>query len=650
MKALEPFGLKDVALNSGLLRARQLLNEAVTVPSILRKLEETGRVDAVRAALGEGSADNPHPFWDSDIGKTIEAIAYSLGAKPDPALERRVDGIVAMLGREQYPDGYLNTYYRLTGIGKRWTNLYYMHELYCAGHLMEGAVAYYEVTGKREFLDIMCRYADHICATVGPEPGKIRGYCGHPEIEMALVRLSRASGNRKYLDLAKYFIDERGRKPYFFETESLARGVDTTKTANQTRHLKFFLRSRGPYAEYQAHKPVREQNEPVGHAVRAMYLYSGMSDVAEAYNDDDLRRACLRIWDALTTTQFSIVGGIGPAHDGERFSFAYDLPNEHTYNESCASVALVFWAHRMLQASGESRFADVIEQTLYNVILSGVSSSGDRFFYANYMSVLPDNFEHASASLIDKMKAERQEWFDVSCCPPNLSRLIGSLGTYMYSWDGDGIRVHLYAGSELRFTQGGSPGRLTVATDYPWSGTVDLTLDFAAKTTFAVGLRIPGWCRDWSVTVDGQRADYQMIKGYCVIKRAFEKNRIRLELQMPVTPMEANPRVREDCGRIALQRGPVVYCVEQADNGKGIHDLSVCADMKVTEKRGIEGLSRDAVTLQLDGVRRDPSKWSRELYRPYSADVQRIRIKAIPYFLWGNRGFGEMAVWLPRRG
>ncbi len=648
MKALEPCDLKDVSLTSGLLRDRQKLNESVTVPSILRKLEETGRVASVRAAFGEGGVDRPHPFWDSDIGKTIEAIAYSLASRPDPVLEGRVDEIVAMLGREQYPDGYLNTYFRISGIEKRWTNLYYMHELYCAGHLMEGAVAYYEVTGKREFLEIMCRYADCIHDTFGRGTGKIRGYCGHPEIELALVRLYKATGNRKYLDLSKYFIDERGRQPYYFETESLARGVDTTKTANQTRHLKFFLKSRGPYAEYQAHKPVREQDEPVGHAVRAMYLYSGMTDIAEAYDDEELRRACLRIWDALTTTQFSIVGGIGPAHDGERFSFAYDLPNEHTYNESCASVALVFWAHRMLQAFGESRFADILEQTLYNVILSGVSSKGDAFFYANYLSVLPESFEHASASLIDKMKAERQEWFDVSCCPPNLSRLIGSLGKYMFSKEGDGIRVHLYAGSELRFTAGGSSGKLAVETDYPWSGTVDLTMDLEEERTFALGLRVPGWCRFWTVAVDGRPADFEVVKGYCVIRRPFRKNRIRLELQMPVTPMEAHPRVREDGGRIALQRGPVVYCVEEADNGKGIHDLSVCLEPKMTERRGIEGLSRDAVTLELDGVRRDVSQWSGELYRPLSADVRRIRIRAIPYFLWGNRGFGEMAVWLPR--
>lgn len=638
--------MKNVELTSGLLKERQRLNEEVTVPLIYKKCSDTGRIDSLLCKWEEGQPNKPHPFWDSDIGKMIEAISYTLVTNPHKELEARVDMIVDLLEQEQYPDGYLNTYFRTCEIENRWTNLYYMHELYCAGHLMEGAVAYYEATGKRKFLDIMCRYADHIYERFGAEEGKTKGYCGHPEIELALVKLYNATGNEKYLRLSKYFIDERGSQPYYFETESLARGVDTEKTANQKRHLKYYLKSRGPYAEYQAHKPVRQQDEPVGHAVRAMYLYSGMADIAGIYDDEELYAACRAIWDSTVNTQYYITGGIGPSSDGERFTFAYDLPNEYTYNESCASVGLVMWAHRMLQFECEGKYADILEQTLYNTVLSSVSSEGDKFFYANYLSVYPRRFEHSSAAVIDKMRAQRQEWFDVACCPPNVSRLIGSLGGYMYSLGSDSLYVHLYAGSRTEFSIGGSKARLTVLTEYPWDGNIRITVDFEEEREFSLGLRIPGWCRDWSVKVNGSDAAYEVRKGYCILKRKWKYEAVELMLHMPVMMMEANPEVRENCGRIALQRGPLVYCIEEADNGKGVNDISIPEDCEFKETRGIENLSGDAVGLEFTGFKRDASDWSGELYRQMSSPQKAVTVKAVPYYLWGNRGFGEMLVWI----
>lgn len=647
-KLFESLHMKNVALTSGLLGDRRKLNTDATIPHMYDMLDQTGRIDSLLCKWREGQPNKPHPFWDSDIGKMIEAIAYSLIAAPSKDLEDKVDRIVDMLESEQFPDGYLNSYFKTCEIRNRWTNLYYMHELYCAGHLMEGAVAYYEATGKRKFLGIMSRYADHIKERFGTEDGKVRGYCGHPEIEVALTRLAGATGNKDYLELAKYFVDERGRQPYFFETESLARGVDTTQTANQKRHLKYYLKSRGPYAEYQAHLPVRKQKEPVGHAVRAMYLYSGMTAVASAYGDDELYEACKTIWDAMAGTQYSIIGGIGPSSDGERFTSAYDIPNEYTYNESCASAALVMWARRMLQFECDSKYADILEQTLYNTVLSSVSTDGKKFFYANYLSVFPERFEHSSAAVIDKMKAQRQEWFDVACCPPNVSRLIGSLGGYLYSVGKDSLFMHLYAGNTADLSACGVDARVEVSTEYPWEGAVRASVEFKKPTDFSIGLRIPAWCRKWSVKVNGKDHAYEMRKGYCVLRRYWGNDTFELDLDMPVVRMEARPEVREDCGRVALQRGPVVYCVEEADNGKGVNDISVPERFDYTLLRGVDGVDEKAVAVAFTGFRRNVADWRSGLYRPAQSGLEPMNVVAVPYFLWGNRGFGEMLVWMLR--
>ncbi|QQO07828.1 glycoside hydrolase family 127 protein [Breznakiella homolactica] len=648
MRQYTPVNMKHVRLTSGLLAERQKLNTEITVPHIYHELDTTGRIDSLYCRWKPGDPNKPHPFWDSDIGKMIEAISYSLITNPSEDLEEKVDRIVDMLEQEQFPDGYLNTYFKTCEIKNRFTNLYYMHELYCAGHLIEGAVAYFEATGKRKFLDIMCRYVDLIDDTFGSEPGKKRGYCGHPEIELALVRLYGVTQNEKHLNLSKYFIDERGTQPYFFEQESLAYGVDTTKTANQKRHLKYYLKSRGPYAEYQSHLPVREQKEPVGHAVRAMYLYSGMSDIADAYDDVALYNACKTIWDAMANTQYAIIGGIGPSSDGERFTFAYDIPNEYTYNESCASVALAMWANRMVQFDCDSRYPDILEQTLYNVILASVDVLGNKFFYANYLSALPERFEHASAAVIDKMKAERQEWFDVACCPPNISRLMGSLGSYMYSVNETGLFMHLYAGCDAELRVKDTPVKLTVTTDYPWEGSVRIEVGASGGEVFTVGLRIPGWCRNWEVTVNGSDVPYEIRKGYCLIRRIWGNDTIELEFSMPVMQIEARPEVREACGRVALQRGPVIYCIEEADNGKDINNLCIPGECTFSESRGIELVDPRAVVLQFSGFKRNPGGWQDGLYREVRSTLEPAAIKAIPYYLWGNRGFGRMLVWMLR--
>lgn len=648
LRKMTPVSMDNVRFTGGLLKERIEKNASVTAPLMYQRCLETGRIGALRYWKWDGNPETePHPFWDSDIGKMIESAAYALRQRPNAELEKKIDQVIERLEALQLPDGYLNSYFQAAVPEEgRFQNLYYMHELYCAGHLIEGAVAWYEATGKRKFLDIMIRYADLLEALFSDSGRGMPGYAGHPEIELALVRLFRATGEKKYLNLARTFLDRRGREPYFFEQESLKRGVDTTRTANQKRHLKFFLEREGPYAEYQAHKPVRLQKAPVGHAVRAMYLYSGMAEVADCCEDEGLLEACRVLWDSVIHTQYAITGGIGAASDGERFTFAYDLPNEHTYNESCASVALVQWADRMLQMEQDAQYADIIEQTLYNVVLGSVSHDGERFFYANYLSVYPRWYQNASKALNDKMQAERQPWFQVSCCPPNICRLIGSLGGRMASVSECQLWIHQYAACRIEASMGGRSICLDMDTDYPWDGRVQMRIRTEQAQEGTLALRIPGWCRTYRLTVNQESPKAKMEKGYVHLTRIWETgDTVRLELEMPVTLMQAHPKVREDCGKVAVMRGPVVYCVEGEDNGEEISNLSIDPGKEIKYSAGMLTVQPEAVCIELAGYRLKGNEEKR-LYRPADFRREPAVIRAIPYFLRGNRGFTEMQVWL----
>ncbi len=646
MNSFSPIAWNKVDVFGGLLHRKQRINADVSLPIQYKRFEERGSLEALKLNWKPGDPNQPHPFWDSDFGKWIEAAAYSLAIYPDPELEAKVDEVIEWIAAAQLEDGYFNTYYTLVDPENRWTNLYYMHELYCAGHLTEGAVAYYQATGKSKLLDVMRRYLDHIDAGIGKEEGKIHGYPGHQEIELALVKLYRLTKEEKYLKLSQYFIDERGREPYFFEQESLQRGVDLEQTANQKRHLKHYLCCHGPFAEYQAHRPVREQDAPVGHAVRAMYMYSAMADLAGVTGDRELREASNRLWDRLTQKQLYITGGIGPSSDGERFTFDYDLPNEITYNETCASVGLIFWAHRMLQLEGDGKYADILEQTLYNTALGGVSAEGDRFSYANYLSVYPDRFKYSSAALIDKMLPGRQEWFNVACCPPNVARLIASIGQYMYSTAEDGIYVHLYNDSETSFELDGQQIALKQQTGYPWYGNVKITVQPEQPASFQIRLRKPGWCEHTEVRVNGEKVDAGLHKGYLQLQRIWRRgDEIELTMEMSVRRIEAHPSVRSNSGRVALQRGPVVYCLEEIDNGKDLNDVSLPDRAKINSIFEPD-LFGGCVVLEATGLRRETQVWGDQLYRSAKSEKVETTLRAIPYFLWANRGVGEMVVWV----
>ena len=607
-------------ITGGFWAERQALNTDKTLHHIWRQCKETGRIDAFRLRR---TADAPHIFWDSDVAKWLEAACASLGARPDPELRALVDETALLIAGAQQPDGYLNTHFSTVEQEKRWTNLRDWHELYAAGHLMEAAVEHHALTGGRGLLDPLFRYGEHIARTFGREEGKKPGYCGHPEIELALVRLYRATGEARWLDLARYFVDQRGAQPHYFDREARARGEDPAK---------YWA---GSYAYCQAHAPVREQKEVVGHAVRAFYLLSAMADLALITGDRTLAAACQAQWRDVTRTKMYVTGGIGPSARNEGFTTRYDLPNEGAYAETCASIALILFSHRMLALRKDGEYADVLEQALYNGFLSGVGLDGVSFHYVNPL---------ASAG-----GHHRQPWFSCACCPPNVARLVAELGDYIYEATPRAVYVHLYASSETSLEIGG--GRVTIRQDtgYPWSGEVRITLASSTPTRFDLYCRVPGWATRHVARVNGKTVGTEPTRGYLKLGGRWQDgDEIELRFPMPVERLVAHPRVVEDAGRVALRRGPLVYCVEQCDVGVDARTLLLpaAARLEPWHAPGLLG----GVTV-LEGSCRAPREqgWEGRLYRRAGKPVPEVRttaFRAIPYYAWDNRKPGTMAVWL----
>lgn len=560
-------------------------------------------------------------FWDSDFGKSIETAAYALNRKRDADLEAQVDQVVDAYARLQQPDGYLNSWFIRIDPEGRWTNLRDQHELYNAGHLIEGAVAYYHATGKRKFLDVLGRYADHIDSVFGPGADQRRGYPGHPELELALVKLGRATGQQKYLDLAKFLVDQRGQTPNYFDQEAIARGEDPAKF-----HF-------GTLEYCQAHAPVREQQAVVGHAVRAAYLYAGMADVATEFADTTLDGPLERLWSHLVDKNLYITGGFGPSADNEGLTFDYDLPNDTAYAETCAAVALVFWASRMLGRGADARFGDIMEQALYNGALSGLSLDGTTFFYDNPLESRGDH--------------HRWTWHNCPCCPPNISRLLASVGTYFYGVADDEIAVHLYNASRAQIDLGGQAVTLTQETRYPLDGDVAITVDAGAPVEFTLSLRVPGWAGDAVVTVNDQPAGAELRDGYLRISRAWAPgDRVQLTLNMPPRRVFAHPKIAQDQGRVALMRGPLVYCLEGVDNGADLNAL-VLADGSDIAAQASDDLGR---IMRLTAPAQREVWPDNALYRMTPPARQAVTLAAVPYYAWDNRAPGEMLVWIRREG
>lgn len=633
-------------------------------------------------------------FQDTDFSKWIEAVGYSLLQHPDPVLEQTADEAIDIVCAAQLENGYLDTYYIINGMDRAFTNLREHHELYCLGHLVEGAVAYYQATGKDKLLHAAERFADYCCEIFGPEPGQCKGYPGHEIAEMALVRLCEEDNQGKYLNLARFFLDQRGKKPYYFEQEEKERAAHDGQPYRNTTNNSY----------HQAHLPVREQSEAVGHAVRAMYLYSGMADVARLCGDEAMEAACDRLWDNVTREKLYVTGGVGATHMGEAFSFNYDLPNDTAYSETCAAIGLVFWARRMLQIKPRGKYGDVMELALYNTVLAGMALDGKSFFYVNPLEVVPQAcHEDARKSHV---KSVRQKWFGCACCPPNIARLVSSVAAYAYTESTasafeqfqdsetseaskespDTLWIHLYMGSVLTKKVGDKALDLKVESRLPWEGTVKVQLR-GDRVPCRLAFRIPGWSSgvkvnyccggiQGEVTVDaegmavrtapcrtgspdgekdcacGKRETVAYRDGYLYIDGIWQDgDEVALDMDMPVRILEADSRVRENIGKVAIARGPVTYCLEEVDNGKDLHLCRV--DLQGLQTSAIETevteeLGHPMTVLKVPGKRLIPTE-STKLYHPAQpVREQDVILRMVPYYAWNNRGEGEMSVWVRR--
>jgi uncharacterized protein len=608
---LKPLPINAVRLTDSFWQPRREINRTVTLPAQYQHCEETGRIDNFRRASGKKNVPFQGLFFnDSDVYKWLEAAAWTLATDHDLSLREMVEATITEIADAQHPDGYINTYFSRERAGERYTNLKDMHELYCAGHLLQAAVAHRRATGSDRLLSVACRLADHLCDTFGPEEeGKRPGTCGHEELEMAMVELARETGEEKYLRQAQYFIDARGH------------GII------------------GGGAYHQDHKPFREMDRMTGHAVRMVYLTCGAADVYAETGEGALRTALDRLWSNMTDKQMYVSGGIGSRYEGEAFGKDYELPNERAYTETCAAIGSVMWNWRMLQLGGDARYADLMELTLYNAVLPGLSLDGQSYFYQN---PLADDGTH-----------RRQPWFGCACCPPNVARLLASLPGYFYSASEEGVWVHLFAESHAQVTlPGGKVVSLLQRTNYPWDGWVSLGINTAGA--YSLFIRIPGWCDTApKVSINGKEIEGQAAPGtYLEIKRVWSTGDVvDLELPMSVRPLEAHPHVMENAGRVALMRGPLLYCFEQTDNlDIDLRDTILVREEDFCAKRRADLLGGVTVLSGSVGVEPPGSRWDGRLYGYYGgqryASEQRTQVTAVPYYAWANRGAGRMQVWM----
>ena len=620
---VQPVPFTAVHVADGFWLPRMETNRKVTVWYDFRKCEETGRIDNFAKAAGQ--AQGPFrgiPFDDSDVYKVIEGAAYCLAIQPDPKLDKYLDDLIAKIAAAQEPDGYLYTARRLIPAEKmpgmsgpqRWSRLASSHELYNVGHLYEAAVAHWQATGKRTLLDVARKNADLLCETFGP--ARLREVPGHEEVEIGLVKLYRATGEDKYLQLARFFVAQRG---------------------DAAGH-----KLRGP--GQQDHLPVLQQDEAVGHAVRAGYFYSGVADVAAMTGDEAYVKAVDRIWENVVSKKLYLTGGIGARHAGEAFGDNYELPNDSAYNETCAAIANALWNYRMFLLHGDAKYLDVFERVIYNGFLSGISLGGDLFFYPNPLAC--------------KGNYKRSPWFGCSCCPVNVVRFVPSIAGCVYATSQRSLYVNLYVGGTGRVELGGRTITLTQETRYPWEGKVRITVAPAAPDRFDLRLRIPGWAQGRPVpsdlysyldpaagpcrlTVNGQAAPLALDKGFAVIARDWKPGDIvELDMPMPVRRVVAHPAVKDDIGRVAVERGPILFCAEGGDNGGQALKLVLPDAARLTSRFKPELLGGVAV-VQGEGLAVRQNEEGRAVADP-------VAVTLVPYYAWDHRGNGEMNVWLAR--
>ena len=603
---LHPVPIECVRLEDDFLAPKLKIIQETTIPSQYKLLEDTGRIFNFRRASGREKGDYQGLYFnDSDVYKWLEAAAFSYAYNPNQNLLNKIRNLVDEIAAAQDEDGYLNTYFTFEKKGERWKNLRDMHELYCAGHLIQAAIAFYRATGERKLFDVACRLANHIANVFGPN--KRLGVPGHPEIEMALVELYRTTGRTEYLELARFFINNRGKG----------------------------LIGGSPY--HIDHKPFRELDEVVGHAVRMLYLNCGATDVYLETGDKTIFAALMRLWHNMTEKKMYITGGVGSRHEGEAFGEDYELPNARAYAETCAAIANFMWNWRMLLATGDAEFADVMELALYNGILSGISLDGKHYFYVN--------------PLADRGNHRRQEWFECACCPPNIARLLASLPGYFYSTSENGIWIHLYAKSTAKIKLGGNLVTLTQNTKYPWNGEIEITINPAEESAFSLYVRIPGWCKKADVKLNGKNLEGEILSGrYFEINRLWKKgDKVHLSLLMPIERIISHPLVMENNDRVALKRGPIVYCLEKTDNpGFDVWSI-VLSDDTYLSAEWKPNLLGGVIVIRGEALAVNTEKFGEKLYLPKTdvkCETRRVKFTAIPYYAWANRERGPMTVWI----
>lgn len=606
-KMIEQVDFSHVKINDNFWSPRLKSHVTTTLPVCIDQIEnQTGRIRNFENAA-KGSGEHSGIFFDdSDVYKALEGMAYSLINNPDPALEKKADEWIDKFAAAQQPDGYINTFYTLTGMEKRWQNMD-KHEMYCAGHMIEAGVAYYQATGKRKLLDVCIGMADHLMTQFGPD--KRHWVPGHEEIELALVKLYKATNNERYLSFAAWLLEERG-------------------------HGHGTKGGEGDWdpAYYQDDKPVREMTDIGGHAVRCMYLYCGMADVAALKQDTGYIHAMNRLWDDVVLRNMYISGGIGSSRHNEGFTDDYDLPNYDAYCETCASVGMVLWNSRMNQFTGDAKYIDVLERSMYNGALAGISLAGDRFFYVNPLASKGDH--------------HRQAWYGCACCPSQISRFLPSVGNYVYGTSANTVWVNLYIGSKADITVDSNTLTLTQETNYPWEGSVKISVNHVKETVndvkqslntnssvknpLNIKLRIPDWCKAYAISVNGMKeTSVQTDKGYAILARKWkEGDEIVLRMEMPVEVVAADPRVKEDIGKRAIQRGPLVYCIEETDNKADFNQIALTPETRF-EASFTPSLLNGVTSIQATAADR--------------------RINLIPYYAWDNRESGQMKVWIDYR-
>lgn len=611
--------LEAVTLTDGFWFGRQLTNRQVTLQHGYQMLETSGNFNNFRVAAGVGAGFRDDPvFLDSDVYKWLEAISYELHLHPNAQLEQQAEAAIGLIEAAQQSDGYLNTYHQVAQHGQRWIDFDFGHELYCAGHLFQAAAAHYRGTGSTRLLNIAIRFADLLCSTFGPD--KKQATCGHPVVETALVELYRVTNRSDYLTLAKYFIDQRGK--------GVMRGMDWMK------------------AEYhQDRVPVRESEIVEGHAVRAMYLNAGVTDLYLETGEKALLAAMQRQWQDMTSGKLLLTGGVGSRYEGEAFGASYELPADRCYCETCAAIGSLMWNWRMLLVTGESRFADLMERQLYNSILSGLALDGRNFFYMN--------------PLLSHGDYGRKPWQKVACCPPNLMRLLASLGQYFATQADSGVQIHLYASAIIRAEfDTGRVVALNMQTDYPWQGAVRIEVQSTNGSPWSLHLRVPDWCSLGSpatVVINGEAVDgLQIESGYAVINRAWQQGDV-IELQLPMEPtlIEAHPRVDAIRGSLAIQRGPLVYCLEAIDHpGLNLMEARLDDTASLQASWRADVLPGGLMIIQTTGQVIDSAGWQHRLYRRVgengTAPGRTTPLLALPYYAWANRGANAMRVWVPR--